>query len=760
MDLLQQASDAHQAGRLGEAEQLYSRLLSTDPRNAQALHLRGIACHQQNRHAEALQWIEKALAVKPAWPEALANAGVMLEALERPAEAVTRYEASLKLQHSADTLNNLGNALLSLRRNEEALAHYDAAVAALPGHASAWNNRANALRALGRQPEALASFDKALALQPQLFVAWNNRSTVARELKRFDEALRDAERALALNPNYADGWNNRGAALLDLRREKDALACFDRALTINNNHADAWSNRGLVLYSQLRLYEALESFQRCLTITPNHADALYFSGFTLQFMKRPDESIEFFERLLAHDPNHRYALGGLATAALSICDWPRVANMVERIRAEAVGGQCILPPLLVLAYCGEPDLQQQAAMHGFQDKLRDLPQPLWKGQDYRHDKIHLAYLSSDFYEHATAYLAAELFERHDRARFEVTALSYGPDDKSPMRARLMAGFDRFIDVADKSDADVARLIRELEIDILVDLKGHTRDSRPEILSFRAAPVQVNYLGYPGTMGVPFVDYVIADAVTLPRDQQQFYNEQIVHLPGSYQPNDSRRAIADQTPSRLEAGLPQEGFVFCCFNNNYKITETVFDIWMRLLSQVPGSVLWMLEDSTHARANLEAAATARGIDHARLIFAPRMALPEHLARHRLADLFLDTLPYNAHTTASDALWAGLPLVTQTGDTFAGRVAASLLTAAGLPELITQTAADYEALALALARDPIRLKALRDRLAANRLQSALFDTDRFRRGLEAAYIRMQEIRQAGQTPQGFAVPEQPA
>lgn len=756
MNLLQQASNAHQAGRLDEAQNLYGKLLSAEPGNAQALHLRGIACHQQNRHDEALHWIEKALAVKPAWPEALANAGVMLEALGRPADAVARYEASLKLLRSADTLNNLANALLSLGRNEEALASYDAAVAAMPNHNSAWNNRANALRALNRLPEALASFDKALAVQPQLYVIWNNRSTVARELKRYDEALTGTERALALNPNYADGWNGRGAVLLDMRREKDALACFDRALVINNAHADAWSNRGMVLYGQLRLGEALESFNRCLAIDPDHADGLYFRGFVLHDMKRPHEAIASFDRLAAHDPGHRYVLGGLAATALSICDWPRVGEMVQRMRDDAMDGRCILPPLLVLGYCDDPALQQQAAIHGARDRLRSLPPPLWKGENYGHDRIRIAYLSSDFYEHATAYLTAELFERHDRNHFEIIAVSYGPDDKSPMRARLMAGFDRFIDVTGKGDADVARLIRELEVDILVDLKGHTRGGRPEILAFRPAPVQVNYLGYPGTMGASFFDYVIADAITLPHNQQQFYNEQIVHLPGSYQPNDRNRAISDKTPTRAEAGLPPKGFVFCCFNNNYKITQDVFDIWMRLLTQLPGAVVWLLEDNGHARDNLIAAAAARGIDPARLIFAPRLTLPEHLARHRLADLFLDTLPYNAHTTASDALWAGLPLVTQTGKTFAGRVAASLLTAVGLPELVTHSAEEYEALVLALARDPARLKALRDRLGQNRATSALFDTEKFTRDIEAAYRQMHDRRVAGQTPEGFAVP----
>ena len=354
-----------------------------------------------------------------------------------------------------------------------------------------------------------------------------------------------------------------------------------------------------------------------------------------------------------------------------------------------------------------------------------------------------------------ACLIAELLERHDSARFEIIGVSCGPDDRSEMRARLVAAFDQFVDVRGKSDAEVARLLSELKVDIAVDLNGYTRDCRPGILAHRPAPIQVNYLGFPGTMGADFIDYIIADEVVLPFDQQRFYSERIVHLPDCCQPNDRRRQIADRTPARAEVGLPEHGFVFCSFNNSWKITPEVFDVWMRLLKAIDGSVFWLREDAAVER-NLRKEAAARGIDPGRLIFAPPMKrLEDHLARHRLADLFLDTLPYNAHTTASDALWVGLPVLTCMGNAFAGRVAASLLNAIGLPELVTHSIEDYEALALRLAKDPSLLEGYRNRLATNRLTHPLFDTDRFRHHIEAAYLQMWEIWQRGEQPRSFAV-----
>jgi predicted O-linked N-acetylglucosamine transferase (SPINDLY family) len=418
-------------------------------------------------------------------------------------------------------------------------------------------------------------------------------------------------------------------------------------------------------------------------------------------------------------------------------------------------GKRTVPPVLSLALLDSLADQRRAAEIMARDKLAPGP-PLWRGERYRHERIRLAYLSADFHSHATAVLAAGLFESHDRSRFETIAVSFGPDDASPMRSRLKQGFERFIDVRAKSEAEIARLVRELEVDIAVDLKGYTSDARPAIFSQRPAPIQVNHLGFPGTMGAPFMDYLIADRIIVPEGHKSFYSEQVVWLPDTYQPNDRSREHGEPI-ERASAGLPERGFVFCCFNNSYKIQPPVFDVWMRLLRDVPGSMLWLLEDNAAATQNLKREAAARGIDPGQLVFAARCGQAEHLSRHSLADLFLDTLPYNAHTTASDALWMGLPIITCTGSTFAGRVASSLLAAAGLPELVTDSPDQYEALAFRLARDPSALAAIKSKLAANRHSVPLFDIGRFTGHLEAAYSTMHERHMRGLPPAGFAVTE---
>ena len=424
--------------------------------------------------------------------------------------------------------------------------------------------------------------------------------------------------------------------------------------------------------------------------------------------------------------------------------------------AHVAGKKSIISPFVLLGYSGDPALQLQCARNFVADKIPSRPRPLWTGTTWRHDKVRIAYLSADFHRHATAYLMAELFERHDRSQFE----SHRRVVRCGMtRARCASGSSRhlisFTTSARMSDEEIAKLLHDLQVDIAIDLKGYTRIRGPSILAYRPAPIQASYLGFPGTMGAEFIDYIIADKTVAPFEHQPFYTEKIVHLPHCYQVNDTKRKIAERTPTRQEAGLPEKGFVFCCFNNNWKITPDVFGVWMRLLHAVEGSALWLLGDNESAERNLRKEAQARGIDPARLVFARRLPLDEHLARHRLADLFLDTLPCNAHTTASDALWAGLPVLTREGTSFAGRVAASLLYAVGLPELVTHSTEEYEALALQLAKDPSLLEAYRNRLATNRLTHPLFDTDRFRRHIEAAYLQMWKIWQRGEQPRSFAV-----
>lgn len=686
--LLDRAIGHHQAGRLAEAERLYSQILGRDPRDFDALHLLGVIRQQQGRSQEAAALIGAAIQRKPA---------------------------------SARAQSNYGLALADLGRLDEALAALDRAVVADPDFADAHSNRASVLLRLGRDDEALAS----------------------------------AGRALALAPNHVDGHNNRGNALQGLRRHADAVACYDRALALRPDYAAAHYNRGSALRQLGRHADAMTAFDRALALRQDYAEALFSRGDALCELGRQSEAIADYERAIALRPDHPHALNGLADVALSICDWPRTQELAQRLADGIASGRTVANPFTLIRLRDDPDLHRRGAEAFIRDRVGNTRPALCDPGVWRHHRIRVAYLSADYHHHATAYLIAELIELHDRDRFEVMAMSFGSDDGSDIRKRLVAAFDRFIDGRAKSDREIAALLAALKIDIAVDLKGYTRESRPDILSFRPAPIQVSWLGYPGTLGADFIDYVIADATIMPAEQTPFYAEKIVRLPDTYQVNDRKRTIAAATPTRPEAGLPAAGIVFCCFNNSFKIMPPVFDVWMRLLAAVPGSVLWLLRDNPGAEANLRQAARARGIDVARLVFADRVPLPDHLARHRLADLFLDTLPYNAHTTASDALWAGLPLVTCQGHAFAGRVAASLLKAAGLPELVTDTLPDYERLALRLATDAAALKAIRDKLARNRDSCALFDADRFRRAIETAYRTMWESWQHGESPRSFNV-----
>jgi protein O-GlcNAc transferase len=584
-------------------------------------------------------------------------------------------------------------------RFEDALTRFDALLSARPDANAIRHRRAHALIGLGRLDEAENTFAAVLTTEPDDFDALFNSTRLLHMLRRLPEALARCSHTLKMRPASVDTLNIYGALLLDTLRYQDALTIFDHALGI----------------------------------VPNHPDALFNRAIALRYLSRHGEAVASLETLLAAEPARRsQILPQLAQSALYACDFTRVAQLTPQVTAMAA--QEAFTPMVLLGYSGDPALQRRCAdlVCAALPPVARLPSPTPR----RRDRIRIGYLSSDFFVHATAFLISGLLKHHDRERFEVVGIFMGPRRQDGMRARLETVFDAVHDISHRSDAEAATLLREMEIDILVDLKGHTRDARPAILAARPCPIQVAWLGYPGTMGGDFIDIIIGDAQVTPLADAALFSERIVQLPHSYQANDSERP-RPPIPSRAALNLPQTGFVFCSFNNSWKITPEIFAVWMRLLAAVPSSVLWLLADNDDAVTNLRAAATASGIDAARLIFAPRAGQVEHLARQGAADLSLDTLPYNAHTTASDALWMGVPHITCKGDSFASRVGASLLAAMELPELIAGTLADYEALALALARDPARLCALKEKLSTTRASAPLFDTARFTRDLEAAF-----------------------
>ena len=613
-----------------------------------------------------------------------------------------------------------------------------------------------ALHRRGAVDEAAVRYAEVLRADPANADALYYLALISCQHGRFEEGAELARKSLANDPKQARSHVILGRVLHALGFHDDALASFERAIALTPELAPAHANRADVLSKIGRNAEALDSYDRALALAPDSVADWMNRGAALIALDRHDEALASFDRGYALNPNFAQADDFRAPRLLSkvrICDWTNLPAETGELLAMVRAGKPLSLPYAIVAIPSSPAEQLQCARRYLQEQ--PAYPPLWQGELYAHDRIRIAYLSADFNEHPTAYLTAGLFEQHDKSRFEITALSFGQNDKSPVRRRLEAAFEHFIDVRDNRDHEIAALMRRAEIDIAVDLMGFTKDNRLGVLARRAAPIQVNYLGYPGTMGATYMDYILADATVVPEDHDAFYAERVVRIPGTYQINDNRRASSQRTPTRGECGLPQNAFVFCCFNNPQKITPEIFDIWMRLLRATAGSVLWLITGNAKAAANLRLEAEKRGVAPERLIFAPKASVADHLARHRLADLCLDTLPYNAHTTASDALWAGLPVLTCLGDAFAGRVAASLLKAIGLDALITRTLGEYEALALRLARDPAYLATLKDTLNRNRDTCLLFDTQSATRHIEAACLTMAEIARRHEKPSSFNV-----
>ena len=753
---MHQAQAAYDRGDWARAEGLCRAVLRNRPEEFEALSLLGVISVRTGRPAEAVEWLERARALRPGDAAGHNNHGFALAALGRKAEALASYEQACRVEpRFAQAHNNRGNVLQDLGRPSEAIACYAAALAINPDYAEAHNNLGNAFRSLRRFDEALASYEQALRIRPDFVEVLNNRGNVLRDLRRFDSALGCYEQALRHKADVAEIHNNLGLTLHDLGRDEEAAVSCERALELKPESADAHNNYGLVLHGLGRFEAALESYARALAFRPDFAQAYGNRGLVLYDLGRTEEAVADYERALALSPDYEWLRGTWLYARMQLCDWRDLDACVLDLTSRIAAGQRATPPFPLLAVSDSLALHRRAVEIWVNEACRtdlELP-PLVRRPRGR--RIRLGYYSADYHRHATSHLTAGLFETHDRERFEVVGLSFGADFQDDLRQRIVAAFDQFIDVRGRSDRQIAQLSRDLGIDIAVDLKGFTHNRRTGMFAYRVAPIQVNYLGYPGTLCAPCLDYIIADPTLIPAEARPHYCEKIVYLPHSYQVNDRKREIADIALSRAELGLPEDAFVFCAFNSVYKITPAMFDVWMRLLRQLGGSVLWLVESNPVSVRNLRREAEARGVSGERLLFGPEMKLEVHLARYRAADLFLDAFPCNGHTTASDALWAGVPVLTRMGESFASRVAASLLRAIGLPELITTSAEQYEATALALARDPARLAAIRRTLHDNRLTMPLFDTALFTRHIECAYHEMYERYQSGLDPEHIVV-----
>jgi protein O-GlcNAc transferase len=706
---------------LDAAGALYREVLAADPNHVEALHVAGVLAMRSGDMDAGIALFERAVRANPVHSVALLSLARALTQAGRREAALSTYERVLAVEANFPQAHyELGNACMIFHEPEAALARYDRFLALEPGHAAGWSNRGNALQGLGRHREAVESYDRALALQPGI----------------------------------ASAFSNRGNALRALDQMEGALASYDRALQLDSRLAEAHYGRGVALRALRRNQEALLALERAVALRPRFADALAVQVGTLDELGRRADVGPALEQLLQVAPDFDCALGRLLLCRLESADWRDYAQSVARIDSGLSAGHRLIDPFAALAACSSAAGQLRAAELHAAGVAPGSIVPLTPGHSRKPGKIRLAYVSADFREHAASFLMAGVFECHDREKFETFAISLIPREPSAIGARVAAAFDHFVELWGRSDAEIVCVLRELDIDIAVDLMGYTARAQPGIFARRAAPVQVNYLGFPGTLGSRTIDYLVADSFLVPHELTRYYSEAIVYLPECFQANDDR-CVIDPTPTRASVGLPESAQVLCCFNSSFKINPPVFDAWLRILRDTPDSVLWLVAGSAALRENLQREAAARGVSPGRLVFSGKCSYEAHLGRLGLADLFLDTTPYNAGATASDALRVGVPVLTWAGEPLASRMAGSLLRTVGLDELITWNAADYVRKAVDLLSRPEQLAEVRSRLAVNLRDTPLYNTARFCLHLEAAYIGMHERALRGEKPQGFEV-----
>lgn len=742
-------------GDLQEAEAGYARAIKLRPDYAEAHYNLGVLLQDRDDVDSARAAYLKTLESAPNHAKAHNNLGAMNQNAGDLDAAESQYQSAIELNPDyAEAHNNLGGVYQERGMLEVAAKCYRRATEINPDYAEAFNNLATALHGMGTLQEAANMCRRALDIRPDYAEGLNTLGVILQDLGSRDEAAVNLNRAVEISPDYGEALNSLGVVLREKGDFDRAVETHARAVDISPDNPDAHNNLGVALKHTGSLDEAIESFHRALELNPDYFEAHNNLGVLYQSKGAFDEAVASFKRALEIDPGYDIAYSQMLHQQAHMCDWAAMAesrNAVKRLGIRKTR----VSPFSMVVLDDDPARNLIRSQIYTRDKYTRPEFPAPARPTIRPKRLRIGYFSADFHNHATMHLMAKLFAEHDRDAFEIYAYSFGMESDGEMRQRLIKDVDVFRDVRTVGDEEAARMAREDGIDIAVDLKGHTKGARSGILAFRPAPVQIAYLGYPGSTGAPFIDYVIADETVIPPDAQQHYSEKVIYLPNTYQVNDDTRRIAGHTPSRTECGLPETGFVFCCFNAGYKITPAEFDVWMRLLRAVEDSVLWLLDGNKWSEANLRAEAEARGVDGNRIVFAKRRPLDEHLARCRQADLFLDTFTCNAHTTASDALWAGLPVITKLGEGFAARVAGSLLKAVGLPELVTETTEDYEVLALALATDPERHADLKSRLALNRDTQPLFDTGLFAKHLEAAYQQAYQIYFDDRSPAPFRI-----
>jgi protein O-GlcNAc transferase len=777
---LKQAVDAHKAGKMQKAHRLYAAILKAQPKHPDANHNTGLLTVGFGKIELALPFFKTALEANPSnaqfWYshivaliklERLIDAKVLLDqAKSKGIKGADFDQLEQKLNGAkkglsnrpdyAEAYNVLGNALQEQNKLEEAIEAYNKALVIKPDYAETYYNMGNALRGQGKLEEAIEAYNKTLAIKPDYVNAYYNMGIALKEQNKLEEAIEAYNKTLAIKPDYAEAYVNMGIALQKQNKLEEAIEAYNKTLAIKPDYAQSYYNMGIAFQKQNKLEEALEAYNKALSIKPDYAKAYNNIGIALKSLGKLEEAIKAYNKALAIKPDYESARVGNIFQKAHICNWDNIAKDIKLVPNLGTSKQHVSPfALLPLEDAPDRHLIRSKIYAKANFSQKTLPPKV--RPSHMPKRLRVGYFSADFKEHPASYLMFKVIKCHDRSLFDVYGYSIGQPKLDKMREKISGAFDVFRDIHSLSDIEALKIINNDKIDIAVDLTGYTNFSRTSLFSFRPAPVQINYLGYPGTLGANFIDYIISDQNLIPKGFQKFYTEMPIYLPHTYWPTDDTCIISQKVQTKEDMKLPGDGFVFCCFNNNYKISPTEFDIWMRLMAKVEGSVLWLLKSNKWTENNLKKEAESRGISGDRVIFAERLDNSEHLARHRFADLFLDTFNYNAHTTASDALWAGLPLVTKLGKGFAARVAGSLLNAVDLPELITETEEDYEALILKLATNPTKLAKIKEKLANNRLNQPLFNTELYTRHLENGYQQAYQNYFDGNLPQTIMVPK---
>lgn len=772
----QRGLELHRKNQIPAAEKIYRENIKKNPRHFDSIHMLGVVCRQKKHYEEALKLLGQAVSINKNNSIAYSNLGNALNDTQRFEEAAAAFTKAIELNpnyataylnrsntyyaagrldqaledaqnamrlspNHPEALRAIGNILNQLDRHGEAISFYQKALELIPNDPSTLCNLGSTFLDMQDYAQAEPALNAAIRLQPDFFHALNNRANLHTALKRPEMALLDIEASLRLQPNFTEALLNRGNVLQDLKRFSEAIASYDQAIAQRPDYAAAFNNKGNALKEISQHSAALLCYDRALEIDPTYAEAHYHRALALNDLLRYGEATSAFEKAVFYKEDHPLLFGQWIWNLMMVCDWKELTSKVERLAKKIRDGKNASTTFSILA-CGlTPDLVKQSTITFIKEKYWDRSHTYSFPKPHTHPKIRVGYFSSDFRSHAVSQLAVGVFESHDRNKFDIIGLnisSLPPDD---MTTRVERAFGGLVQLGSLPVQEIVQKVRAINLDIAIDLNGHTKGSNTDIFAHRIAPIQINYLGYPGTSGAPYMDYILGDPIIIPPEHFDYYTEKVAHLPDTYLPNDSQKIISGNLPSREEVGLPRDAFVFCCFNNSYKFNEETFSAWMRILSRLDNSVLWLSEVNETAKGHLKSRSMESGINPDRILFASRTPnLEDHLSRLRLADLFLDTTRYNAHTTASDALWSGLPVLTCLGDSFPGRVAASLLHAIGLPQLVAKTLADYEAMAIYLATHPDDLQKLRATLAQNKTTHPLFDTKLFTRNLEAILTKM--------------------